>query len=79
MKEIIHSIQPMTVFSSPEISGIITNPVTNTETNTAYTLPIYYTSPIQHNDNSEDSDNDNSSEYSDNTPNISPQINSNIA
>ena len=76
IKAIIHSIQPMTVFSTPQISCIITNPVTNTETNTAYTLPIYFSSPIQHNDNNEESDNDSSSEFSDNTPDYSPPVNS---
>ena len=67
----------MTLFTTPDISGIITNPVNNTSTNTEYTSPIYYTSPIQHQDNNEDSEDDKSSEYNDNSPNNSPAINSN--
>ena len=38
MKAIIHSIQPMTLFSAQHISGIIINPINNTEINTAYSL-----------------------------------------
>ena len=75
----IHSIQPMTLFSTPDISGIITNPMNNTSTNTEYTSPIYYTSPIQHQNNNKDSKDDNSSEYSNNSPINSPAINSKMA